>query len=147
MLKIRRSRDRLIFNMGIPLLVRQHIYIDTPPASLTSISQCNMQTVWWHCISIYKAGRRLSLSHMPPIPVRWQIDTKPHVKPSIWDNNNIPVSYGWVTKSSLSDIITLQCDIWPLCDFSALPMSLFGPANVTFRPWGCSLPVAPSPAN
>ena len=36
---------------------------------------------------------------------------------------------------------------WPLWDFSALPMSLFGPANVTFWPWGCFLPVAPSPAN
>ena len=47
-------------------------------------------------------------------------------------------------ETTLHCIITLQCDIlkWPLCDFSALPMSLFGPANVTFRPWGCSLPVA-----
>ena len=34
MLKIRRSRDRLIFNMGIPILVRQHLYIETPPRSL-----------------------------------------------------------------------------------------------------------------
>ena len=31
MLKIRRSRDRLILNMGIPILVRLHIYIETPP--------------------------------------------------------------------------------------------------------------------
>ena len=29
MLKIRWSRDRLIFNMGIPILVRQHLYIET----------------------------------------------------------------------------------------------------------------------
>ena len=29
MLKIRRSWDRLIFNMGIPLSVRRHIYIET----------------------------------------------------------------------------------------------------------------------
>ena len=29
MLKIRRSRDRLIFNMGIPILVRRHLYIET----------------------------------------------------------------------------------------------------------------------
>ena len=27
-LKIRRSRDRLIFNMGIPILVRWHLYIE-----------------------------------------------------------------------------------------------------------------------
>ena len=30
MLKIRRSRDRLIFNMGILILVRQHLYTETP---------------------------------------------------------------------------------------------------------------------
>ena len=30
MLKIRRSRD-IIFNMGIPILVRQHLYIETVP--------------------------------------------------------------------------------------------------------------------
>ena len=34
MLKIRRSQDRLIFNIGIPILVRQYIYIETPPGSL-----------------------------------------------------------------------------------------------------------------
>ena len=28
MLKIRRSRDRLIFNMAIPILVRRHLYIE-----------------------------------------------------------------------------------------------------------------------
>ena len=31
MLKIRRSQDRLIFNMGIPILVRRHLYIETVP--------------------------------------------------------------------------------------------------------------------
>ena len=46
-------------------------------------------------------------------------------------------------KSVLYDVsvrydISLQhsnVTFWPLCDFSALPMSLFGPANVTF--WNC----------
>ena len=33
MLKIRRSRDRIIFNMAIPILVRQHLYIDMAPRS------------------------------------------------------------------------------------------------------------------
>ena len=32
MLKIRRSRDRLIFNIGIPILVRRYLYIDTTPS-------------------------------------------------------------------------------------------------------------------
>ena len=31
MLKIRRSWDRLIFNMEIPILVRRHLYIETTP--------------------------------------------------------------------------------------------------------------------
>ena len=31
MLKIRRSWDRLIFNMGIAILVRRHFYIETAP--------------------------------------------------------------------------------------------------------------------
>ena len=31
MFKIGRSRDRLIFNMGIPILVRRHLYIETAP--------------------------------------------------------------------------------------------------------------------
>ena len=30
-LMIRRSQDSLIFNMGIPILVRQHLYIETAP--------------------------------------------------------------------------------------------------------------------
>ena len=34
MLKIRRSRDRLIFNMAFPILVRRHLYIETPPGHL-----------------------------------------------------------------------------------------------------------------
>ena len=34
MLKIRRSRDRLIFNMVIPILVRWHLYIETVPRFL-----------------------------------------------------------------------------------------------------------------
>ena len=31
MLKIRRPQDRLIFNMGVPILVRRHLYIETTP--------------------------------------------------------------------------------------------------------------------
>ena len=37
MLKIRRSDDRLIFNMRIPLLVRRHLYIETPTADCVSV--------------------------------------------------------------------------------------------------------------
>ena len=39
MLKIRWSRDRLIFyNMGIPILIRQNLYIQTAPLVFTSSS-------------------------------------------------------------------------------------------------------------
>ena len=34
MFKIRRSRDRLIFKKGIPILVRRHLYIETGPKLL-----------------------------------------------------------------------------------------------------------------
>ena len=44
MLKIRWSRDRLIFNMGIPILVRRHLYIETPPALRSSKFHTNV--VW-----------------------------------------------------------------------------------------------------
>ena len=39
MLKIRRSRDRLIFNMGIPILVRWRLYIETTPWYLHCVSK------------------------------------------------------------------------------------------------------------
>ena len=35
MLMIRRSPDRLIFNMGIPILIRRHFYIETAPWLMT----------------------------------------------------------------------------------------------------------------
>ena len=37
MLKIRRSWDRLIFNMGIPKLVRRHLYIEMAPRASAAI--------------------------------------------------------------------------------------------------------------
>ena len=42
-LKIRRSHDRLIFNMGIPILVRWHLYTETAPwwFSINYISRVN----------------------------------------------------------------------------------------------------------
>ena len=41
MLKTRRSLNHLIFNMGIPILVRQHFYIETVPwSTLIQIMAC-----------------------------------------------------------------------------------------------------------
>ena len=45
MLKIWRSRDRLIFNMGIPILVWRHLYIETAP--------------WAHFVSFARSKLRL----------------------------------------------------------------------------------------
>ena len=33
-LSLRRSQDRLIFKMGIPILARQYLYIETAPGAL-----------------------------------------------------------------------------------------------------------------
>ena len=41
MLKIRRLRDRLIFNKGIPILVRRHLYIETAPWLPSQSDTCN----------------------------------------------------------------------------------------------------------
>ena len=39
MLKVRQSGDHLIFNMGTPILVRRHIYIETAPTMRTKDRQ------------------------------------------------------------------------------------------------------------
>ena len=44
MLQIRRSWDRLIFNRGIPIVVRRHLYIDTAPLVL-SVQRARASTV------------------------------------------------------------------------------------------------------
>ena len=46
MLKIRQLQDCLILNMGIPILLRQHLYIETAPLLSTLLSQqlCNFVT-------------------------------------------------------------------------------------------------------
>ena len=51
MLKIRRSRDSLIFNMGIPILVRQHLHIETAPGSSSELS-----ALWIGFIKVFRAG-------------------------------------------------------------------------------------------
>ena len=43
MLKTRRSQDRLIFNMGIPILVRRHLYIET--ALLSSMRNASIACI------------------------------------------------------------------------------------------------------
>ena len=48
MLKIRRSRDRLIFNMVIPTPVRWHLYIEMAPSPWTNVVCWTAPTLWKH---------------------------------------------------------------------------------------------------
>ena len=52
MLKIRRSRDRVIVNMGIPILVRRHLYIETTARLSTGhgkqiVVETNERDMWY----------------------------------------------------------------------------------------------------
>ena len=53
MLKIRRSRDRLVFNMGIPILARRHLYIEMAPCSSQEVHSPLWQTTWFYDTQIY----------------------------------------------------------------------------------------------
>ena len=68
MLKIRRSRDRLIFNMGIPILVRRHIYIETAPRSQRvnwgiKIKKINQQKICHNCVRYRKKQPKTTKHH------------------------------------------------------------------------------------
>ena len=55
MLKIRRSGDRLIFNIGIPILVRWHLYIEKAPRSLLPCwneAEYGMISYLWRTVSL-----------------------------------------------------------------------------------------------
>ena len=64
MLKIRRSRDRLIFNMGIPTLVRRHLYIETAPwfQWVTSSKPFHLDINVMICM--YKCVARIESNHV-----------------------------------------------------------------------------------
>ena len=76
MLKIRRSWDRLFFNMGIPILVRRHLYIEMAP--------------WW---PFQYRPRHLSrrsqkvtaIRHLPNSKQYEHFNTQPHRFQTVWD--------------------------------------------------------------
>ena len=49
MLKIRRSRDRLIFNMGIPIPGKDGLYIETGPWTFWHHMTCGDDTCLHYC--------------------------------------------------------------------------------------------------
>ena len=70
MLKIRRSRDRLIFNMGIPILVRRHLYIDPPGSEKDYFSMpvyMRRDMLTWKSLSSEYTRTDLYLSAKTPI--------------------------------------------------------------------------------
>ena len=46
MLKIRRSWDRLIFNMGMPILIKRHLYIKTPHG-IAGVQPISKRVISW----------------------------------------------------------------------------------------------------
>ena len=60
MLKIRQSWDRLIFNMGISILVRQPLYIDTAPQSLCIFIELNVLDIF---VSFFEFGVTCCMMH------------------------------------------------------------------------------------
>ena len=74
MLKIRRSRDRLIFNMGIPILIRWHLYIETPPHKVTHLS-VNGNVIFHACMAYYKYHDIPCVIYLPQVllhPLWWR---------------------------------------------------------------------------
>ena len=68
MLKIRWSRDHLIFNMGVPILVRWHLYIETAPWC-----QNRQLAIMWSFMIPCGAVRQWWVSSSPP-GWRWHTD-------------------------------------------------------------------------
>ena len=88
MLKIRRSCDRLIFNMGIPILVRRHLYTET----------VHKTDVWQEC-SVSKNDVKLQVpgwNDMLPSYVCWQSYLLRRCLRICWVFGNQSLLYPWV---------------------------------------------------
>ena len=81
MLRIRQSWDRLIFNMGIPILVRQHLYIETAPWFLETTQQYGM-----YCLVHQGTGVR-DKSRVSEIDL-----SQPRHETAFWWRHNGPVT-------------------------------------------------------
>ena len=70
MLKIRRPRDRLIFNMKIPILVRRHLYTETAPCFCIDITIPSMlRPKYYHVDAVTLFGARRSTVFI--LTVKW----------------------------------------------------------------------------
>ena len=86
MLKIRRLQNRLIFNIGISILLRQHLYIETAPRFLNKLSLSYIHTYIHVYINITIASRNIPrppskncFISMANIQEIWQCCTEPSI--------------------------------------------------------------------
>ena len=96
MLKIRRSWDRLIFKMGIPILVRRRLYIETGPCDHSAVVHGN--EAWGPNTSDLQWVRRDDRSM-----IHWICDTK--------DQDETPSDY-LLQKPGIEDISTVLRSQW-----------------------------------
>ena len=71
--------DRLIFNMGIPILVRRYLYIETAPWLLQHMTAVSHET--WQCCSFCKSTKEIKIMNGR---IRFHTKNMPHVK--TWDS-------------------------------------------------------------
>ena len=106
MLKIRRSRDHLIFNMGIPILVRWHIYIEMPPSPRyqLEILHITFETV------LRRMPRDLADDWSTSVHAKvWCRQVTSHYLNQCWPKSMSP--YG-VTRYALYDAAARLCSKW-----------------------------------
>ena len=127
MLKIRWSQNRLIFNMGIPILVRQHLYIERAPcwSWLPKLSQ----NEWEMNLDILKLGVRVTglsvdifVEGLRPPPFEF-----PRAPSKIW--RVPPLKY--ITNSPI-----LGGPSGPQAKFYKGPIGFSGVRGLYLRSWG-----------
>ena len=115
MLKIRRSRDRLILNMGIPILVRRHLYIETAPCNwnLAENSYVVPNVLWYWVSFAVKSGEA-----MGSFEVNINVRLTNMLRDDILDNKGhdvIPAITVFFNRSASWVNINDQCTEWWLC--------------------------------
>ena len=89
-MKIRRSSDRLIFIMGIPILVRRHLYIETTQVDCTHERDCNAKL--WCFLWCYSEQEVVQTVKLPMV---WDAMTFMwHQSNAANDNERIYLRYG-----------------------------------------------------
>ena len=139
MLKIRWSLDRLIFNMGIPILVRQHLYFEMAPWFNLSIRGFfpyigipKIKIRWSKHYPIFIMGT-ISLQYSTVLPMRSEDLVKlvnvSWVHTLIWNPTNFKPSFWWVRarktySSALAMELHLSCTNLMIYPFREISLTL-----------------------